>query len=162
MNKQEIYAFLKDRKIRHEITEHPAAFNMEEVFLLDLPHPEADAKNIFIRDKKTKLYYLITVKGAKRVDLRAFRQAQETGPLGFASAEKLMTILGLLPGSVTPLGLLNDAEHQVRFFLDRAFLEGEGLIGVHPNENTATVWMQAEDLVSIIREHGNPVEWLDI
>ena len=162
MNKQEIYAFLTENRIPHEITEHAAVFNMEEVSHLDLPHPEADAKNIFIRDKRSRIYYLITVKGAKRVDLKAFRQMQETGPLGFASAEDLMTILGLIPGSVTPLGLLNDHERKVRFFLDRAFLEGEGLIGVHPNENDATVWMQAEDLLAIIREHGNPTELIEI
>lgn len=162
MNKQEIYAFLKEHRIPHEITEHAAVFNMEEVSHLDLPHPEADAKNIFIRDKRSRIYYLITVRGAKRVDLKAFRQMQETGPLGFASAEDLMAILGLIPGSVTPLGLLNDHERKVRFFLDRAFLEGEGLIGVHPNENDATVWMQAEDLLAIIREHGNPTELIEI
>ena len=162
MNKQEIYAFLRENRILHEITEHAAVFNMEEVSHLDLPHPEADAKNIFIRGKRSRIYYLITVKGAKRVDLKAFRQMQETGPLGFASAEDLMAILGLIPGSVTPLGLLNDHERKVRFFLDRAFLEGEGLIGVHPNENDATVWMQAEDLLAIIREHGNPTELIEI
>ena len=162
MNKQEIYAFLKEHRIPHEITEHAAVFNMEEVSHLDLPHPEADAKNIFIRDKRSRIYYLITVKGAKRVDLKAFRQIQGTGPLGFASAENLMAILGLIPGSVTPLGLLNDHERKVRFFLDRAFLEGEGLIGVHPNENDATVWMQAEDLLAIIREHGNQTELIEI
>ena len=162
MNKQEIYAFLTENRIPHEITEHAAVFNMEEVSHLDLPHPEADAKNIFIRDKRSGIYYLITVKGAKRVDLKRFRQMQGTGPLVFASAEDLMAILGLIPGSVTPLGLLNDTERQVQFFLDRAFLEDEGLIGVHPNENDATVWMQAEDLLAIIRQHGNPVEMIPI
>ena len=51
----------------------------------------------------------------------------------------------LIPGAVTPLGILNDEERKVKMFLDDYFLKGNGLIGVHPNDNTATVWMQAED-----------------
>lgn len=65
-----------------------------------------------------------------------------------------MDILGLLPGAVTPLGLLNAPKGKVQFWLDQAFLEGRGLIGVHPNENTATVWIKAEDLICILRQHG--------
>ena len=65
-----------------------------------------------------------------------------------------MRLLGLEAGSVTPLGLLNDEDCRVIFYLDAEFT---GLIGVHPNDNTATVWMQAEDLKRLIEEHGNPV-----
>lgn len=64
-----------------------------------------------------------------------------------------MACLGLIPGAVTPLGLLNDPEHRVRFYLDTEFLGNR--IGVHPCDNTAIVWLQAEDLMRLIREHGN-------
>ena len=64
----------------------------------------------------------------------------------------------LTPGSVTPLGLLNDETRSVRFYLDADFLLPPGRIGVHPNDNTATVWMQAEDLLRILRGQGTPVE----
>ena len=63
MNKQEIYDFLKQQHIDFEITEHPAVWNMEDVAQLEMPHPEADAKNLFVREDKTRNYYLITVKG---------------------------------------------------------------------------------------------------
>ena len=72
MNKQEIYALLSARNIWHEVTEHKAVFNMAEVAEIHLPYPEADAKNLFIRDDKKRNYYLITVKGNKRVDLKGF------------------------------------------------------------------------------------------
>ena len=157
MDKQAIYAYLAAQGIPHEITEHPAVFNMAEVAEIDLPHPEADAKNLFVRDDKKRHYYLITVKADKRVDLKAFRRRHGTRPLTFASAEDLSRILGLIPGAVTPLGVLNDASAAVEVFLDRDFFGDPGLIGVHPNDNTATVWLRAADLAALIEAHGNPV-----
>ena len=65
--------------------------------------------------------------------------------------------MNLIPGAVTPLGLLNDKEKKVQFFIDKDFMSNQHLVGVHPNDNTASIWMRADDLVSIIREHGNPV-----
>ena len=157
MNKQEIYALLDERDIWHEVTEHKAVYNMAEVAEIPLPYPEADAKNLFIRDDKKRNYYLITVKGDKRTDLKAFRQQNGTRPLSFASDQDLMDMLGLIPGAVTPLGLLNDREHRVTFFLDRSFLEGSSLIGVHPNDNTATVWLKAQDLLRLLEENGTQI-----
>lgn len=157
MDKQEIYGFLKDRGIWHEITEHQAVYNMEELSGIELPYPGSDAKNLFVRDDKKKNYYLISVRGDKRVDLKDFRKKNGTRPLSFASAEDLTAILGVLPGAVTPFGLLNDEKRIVQFFIDSEFLEGRGLIGIHPNDNTATVWLKTEDLLCIIEEHGNTV-----
>ena len=157
MNKQEVYEYLNRRGIRYEITEHRAVYNMEEASGLILPHPEAEAKNLFVRDDKKQNYYLITVKGNKRVDLKEFRRKQHTRPLSFASAEDLASLLGLIPGAVTPLGLLNDEGRRVQFFPDEAFREAPGLIGVHPNDNTATIWLAFHDLVRVIEEHGNPI-----
>lgn len=157
MNKQQIYDYLQENSIWHEITEHKAVYNMAELAEVPCPYPEADAKNLFVRDDKKQNYYLITVKGEKRVNLKAFRKAQGTRNLSFASAEDLMERLGLIPGAVTPLGVLNDETRSVKAFLDQDFLQEPGLVGVHPNENTATVWLKAEDLIRIIREHGNEV-----
>ena len=128
---------------------------MEELGEVKLPYPEFDAKNLFVRDDKKQNYYLITVKGDKRVNLKEFRKKYGLRNLSFASAEELMKIMGLTPGSVTPLGLLNDEGHIVKFYLDSEF--NGTLIGVHPNDNTATVWLKSEDLIKIIKEHGNEV-----
>jgi len=158
MNKQEIYDYLTGKQIWHEIVEHRAVFNMAELSQIPIPYPDCDAKNLFVRDDKKRNYYLITVKGDKKVDLKEFRQRNNTRALSFASESDLMARLHLLAGSVTPLGILNDEERKVKVFLDREFLDEPGLIGVHPNENTATVWMHATDLISVIEEHGNPIE----
>ena len=76
MNKAEIYNYLNEHGISYECTEHPAVYNMEELDALELPYPEWDAKNLFVRDDKKKNFYLITVRGEKRVDLKEFRTAQ--------------------------------------------------------------------------------------
>lgn len=157
MTKQETYAFLRARGVDFEAVEHRAVFNMEECAALHLPHPEADAKNLFVRDDKKLNYYLLTVRGEKRVNLKAFRRTYGTRSLGFASPDELICYLGLMPGSVSPLALLRDRARNVRFFLDEDFLLPPGRIGVHPNDNTATVFLQAADLLDLIRAHGNPV-----
>ncbi len=160
MNKEEIYAFLKENNIEFEAIEHKAVFNMDELDTIELPHPEWEAKNLFVRDDKKRNYYLITVKGTKRVDLKDFRRKHELRPLTFASADDLLEIMKLTPGSVTPLGLLNDSECRVKFYLDAEF-EG-GMMGVHPNDNTATVYMKAADVLRLIIEHGNEAEMAEI
>lgn len=157
MQKQEIYALLDSQSIWYEVTEHKAVYNMAEVSELDLPYPEANAKNLFVRDGKQGGYHLITARGDRRVDLKAFRQQSQIRSLKFASPEELLEILGLIPGAVTPLGLLNDWERVVTLWMDQVFLEPPGLIGVHPNDNTATVWLKTEDLLHILRQHGNRV-----
>lgn len=162
MNKQEIYDFLKGKNIWHEITEHKAVYNMEELSQIDIPYPEVNAKNLFVRDDKKRNYYLISVKGDKRVELKEFRNKNNTRSLSFASENDLMTIMNLIPGSVTPLGILNDKELKVQFYIDKDFMNDSHLIGVHPNDNTATIWLKVEDLIAVIKEHGNQVYIVEI
>ena len=92
--KQAVYRLLDEAGLPHEKIEHPAVFNMADLNQLHLPHPEADAKNLFVRDDKKRNYYLITVHGEKRVDLKAFRQTHHTRPLSFAAPEELQEKLG--------------------------------------------------------------------
>ena len=160
MNKQETYDYLDRAGIRYEVTDHPAVYNMAELEQVSLPYPDRDGKNLFVRDDKKKNFYLITVAGEKRVDLKEFRKVHGLRPLSFASPAQLMERMGLVPGAVTPLSLLQDEDKKITLYLDRFF--AGGLIGVHPNDNTATIWLAAEDLVRVIEDHGNPVEWIDI
>lgn len=160
LGKQETIEYLRARGVSFEITEHGAVWNMEELSHIELPHPEADAKNLFVRDDKKRNYYLITVPGDKRVDLKEFRRQQGTRPLSFASDDDLARYLGLFPGAVMPLGALNDETRSVKVFIDRAF--AGGLVGVHPNDNTATLWLKTEDLVRVLQAHGTEVVVTDI
>lgn len=160
MTKEETYTFLKEKGIEFETVEHKAVFNMDELNTVELPHPEWEAKNLFVRNDKKRDYYLITVKGSKRIDLKEFRRKNGLRPLTFASEDDLLGIMKLSPGSVTPLGLLNDSERKVKFYLD-AELSG-GMMGVHPNDNTATVYLKADDVMRLIGEHGNETEIVEL
>lgn len=135
---------------------------MDELSEIEILYPEYDAKNLFVRDDKKRNYYLITVRGNKRVDFKKIKNDNNTRPLSFASEEDLMSIMNLLAGSVTPLGLLNDHELKVIFYLDKDFLNGKQIIGVHPNDNTATLWLKVTDLIDIIKEHGNKVKIIEL
>lgn len=156
MNKTETLNYLDQHNVHYEKTEHQAVYNMAELRELHLPHMEADAKNLFVRDNKKWHYYFLIVKGNKRVNLNDFRKANGTMRLSFASPEDLTSKLHLKPGAVPPLGLLNDASCQIPLYIDFYF-SGEQLIGVHPNDNTATAWLKSADLIELIKEHGNPV-----
>lgn len=162
MNKREIYELLTAENVDFETTEHAAVYNMEELAAVKLPYPDRDAKNLFVRDDKRRDYYLITVKGDKRVDLKEFRKRYGTRPLTFASPDELLSILELTPGSVTPFGALSDKEHKVKIYFDEDLLEGSGIIGVHPCDNTATVWLKTADLIALIKRHGSDVETVKI
>ena len=162
MNKEEVYKFIKNKNIWYEITEHQAVYNMEELSSIDLPYKERDTKNIFVRDDKKKNYYLITIKGNKKVNIKDFKKKYNTRNLTFAFPEDLKNILNLTPGSVSPLGLLNDKEHKVVFYIDKELLNENGIIGVHPNDNTATIWLKTNNLIDIIKEHKNLVNIVEL
>lgn len=162
MDKQSIYDMIEARGLWHVITEHEPVYNMEEAGMLDLPYPESDAKNLFVRDDKKRSYYLISVKGDKRVDLKEFRRKHGTRSLSFASDSDLMKYLGAEPGAVTPFGLLNDKDCRVKFFIDKDLCGQNGLISVHPCDNSATVCVRTSDLIDLIRKHGSEVEIAEI
>lgn len=160
MDKTGVYDFLREHVIEHEITEHPAVYNMAELDSIELPYPEWQAKNLFVRDDKKQNYYLITVKGDKRVDLKEFRKHHGLRALSLASAEALYEIMRLQPGSVSPFGILNDENRMVHFYMDTEYTGN--IIGVHPNDNTATVWLNADELMELICRHGNNAEFTEV
>lgn len=158
MDKQAILNLLDARGIRYEVAAHEAVYHMGALAASGVPHLDRIAKNLLLRDDKKQQYFLVSIWGEKRLDLKAFRQAHGTRPLSFASDADLARLLALTPGSVTPFGLLNAAPGTVTWCLDEDLLAGDGLIGVHPNDNTATVFLQSTDLVACLREAGHTVE----
>jgi Ala-tRNA(Pro) deacylase len=101
------------------------------------------------------------VAGDKTVDLKKLKQTIGSSRLSFASEERLMKHLKVTKGSVSPMGILNDDDLAVEVFIDEA-LKDSTCIGVHPNDNTATVWISCRDLEQVIRCHGNPFSYIPI
>jgi len=160
LTKQEVYALLEREGVACEIAEHRPVYTVEEAARLDLPHPEAGAKNLFLRDDKKRNYYLLVLRDDRPADLRAFQARAGTRRLSFASEEDLARLLGLRRGSVTPLGALNDGERRVRVYIDGRFAGGR--IWVHPCDNTASVCMDTVDLVRLLETHGTAVTMIDL
>ena len=150
MNKQDIYNLLKGKEIRHQIFEHEAVYTIEGMLALGLPETDRVAKNLFLRDDK-KHFYLLATKEDRRINMKDLQARLGTRRLSFANETQLMDMMGLISGAVCPLGVLNDGEKRITVFFDDYFAQGK--IGVHPLDNTATVFMSVADLVDIITPH---------
>ena len=155
--KEEIKAFLEKENIPFEWVEHKAVFTIEEMEELGLEDMQDIAKNLFLRDQKGKRHFLVVIRANKQANLKDLGEKLGVGKLSFASEERLEKYMGLKKGAVTPLGVLNDTSSSVEVFFDKDFVEMDK-IGVHPNDNTASVYLKTEDLLHIIREHGNALE----
>lgn len=149
--KEEVLDLLDKQKINYTCLNHPPVYTMEEMEELHFANEECVAKNLFLRDDAHRNYYLLVVRGSTRINLKEIRVLLHSRPLSFASETDLMNYLGLTKGSVTPLGLLNDTENNVRFVLDESF-RGE-MIGVHPMKNDATVFLNTNDLCQLLQTH---------
>ena len=160
MNQEEILKLLDEKKIEYTLVHHKAVFTIDEMNEVDIPNKDRIAKNLFLRDDKKRSYYLVSIEETKRADLKALRTLLSSRPLSFASEDDLVYILSLKKGEVTPFGLLNDKEHKAVFILD-SYFEG-GIIGIHPNDNTATVFLKASDLLSVLENSGVKTEIADL
>jgi Ala-tRNA(Pro) deacylase len=154
--KQVVFAALADAGIPYELIEHPAAFTIEDMREFSFPKNARIAKNLFLRDAKGRRHFLVVVDTDRTADIRWLEQAIGSTRLSFASEERLQKHLKLTKGAVSPLGLINDSEQSVEVFLDKK-LQAFGLIGVHPNDNTATVLVTFDDLCKFIAGTGHKV-----
>ncbi|MDV0447031.1 Prolyl-tRNA editing protein ProX [Methanosarcinaceae archaeon Ag5] len=161
MNQLEIIDLLNHLQIKYRFMEHPPANTVEEIDSLGLPDADAIVKNLFLRDDKKKNYYLLVARKDRTINLKELSGLLGSRPLSFASEEDLFRFLQLKKGSVTPFGILNDAKRQVHVLIDSDVMAFR-LVAIHPNENTATVWLSPSDLKEIIENHGNAVDILKI
>lgn len=147
--------------IHYDLIEHPAVYTIEEMERLDIVNKNEIAKNLFLRDDKKKRYFLLVISKGKQVNLKELSKRINSRPLSFASEEALNICLGLTKGSVTPFGILNDESRKIEVMLDKAILSYQQ-IGVHPNDNTATVFLSLKDLEQVISDHGNTYAYIEI
>jgi Ala-tRNA(Pro) deacylase len=143
---------------RHE---HPAVATVDEARLHWADIDATHCKNLFLRNQKGNRHYLVVLTASKTADLRGVADQIGDGKLSFASPERLMTHLGLTPGSVSPFGLINDRAREVRVVLDRD-LQAASRLSFHPNINTVTFTVAAADFARFLEACGNPVQHVTI
>lgn len=155
MGKDEVLAFLDASGVWYDSMEHGAISGMDDAAGLVLPYPQSGTKNLFLCDKKHREhFYIVAAWEEKKVDLNSFRRENGLDKLTFGTEEELMAVLGLMPGAVTPLGMLNDKERKTELYLDACFTRGDAIISMHPNVNTMTLFMKTADLITILEERG--------
>ncbi len=152
---QEILDDLDRAGIPYELVRHVAVYTIEEMNAVGINDMGCIAKNLFLRDNKGKRHFLVSVVGSKTVDLTKLGGIVGER-LGFASEDRLARKLNLTKGAVTPLGIYYNEEHDVDVYLD-ADLCDEPRIGVHPCDNTATVFLSYADLERYLKSKGNKV-----
>jgi Ala-tRNA(Pro) deacylase len=142
--------------VRHE---HPPVATVADAEAQWAGIAAAHCKNLFLRNQKGDRHYMVIVTHSKRVDLRQVAAQIGDGKLSFASPERLMARLGVMPGSVSPFGLLNDPDRHVRVFIDDD-LSRAARITFHPNVNTATLVLGVADFERFLAHTGHPVRFI--
>ena len=155
-----LYARFEELGIAHKTVEHEAVFTVEESQKLNHAIPGAHIKNLFLKDKKKRLW-LCTVLEDRAIDLKALRKRLGAqGNFSFGSPDTLMEVLGVIPGAVTPLAVINDAGRQVTVVLDDGLFEEED-VNCHPLRNDKTTTLKGADLLRFIEAEGYTPERID-
>ena len=156
-----VFAKLAELGIDYTRHEHPPVATVEEAEAhwagIDATH----CKNLFLRNQKGNRHYLVVIAHSKKADLRAVADQIGDGKLSFASPERLMTHLGLTPGSVSPFGLIHDRDHNVRVVIDRD-LRSAPRVAFHPNINTVTFTVAYGDFQKFLDACGNIVQYVSV
>lgn len=175
---EKVLSFLQAHEIDFKVVHHPPLFTIEEGLafwnsLEDLAGC-THCKNLFLRNHSGKRHYLVTMECHKSLNFVQLQQIIREGKLTFASPERMERCLGLQPGSVSPLGLINDIDlsdanpkelfengHRVKFFVDKDLKDAE-MMTFHPCDNTASVALRNAEFHRFLEIWGGEVEWFDM
>lgn len=150
----DLLAFLAGLDIETSTTRHPPLFTVADSQALRGTIAGAHTKNLFLKDRKDN-FFLVTVEEDAEVDLKQIHHLiGAASRVSFGKPEMLMELLGVIPGAVTVLGLINDTQCGVRVILDAGLMEND-IINAHPLTNEATTSMRSADLLRFIEATGH-------
>ncbi|MFA7277102.1 MAG: prolyl-tRNA synthetase associated domain-containing protein [Pseudobdellovibrionaceae bacterium] len=155
-NATNFLSWLKKQDLEHRLYHHEAVFTVDEAHKIEMDIPGFHSKNLFLKDKKGAMA-LVTLGHETRVDLKKLGQMIGLGRVSFGSPELLWAKLGVRPGSVTPLAILNNHENDVALFLDHTMMTSDW-INVHPLENTMTLGLPPQGLMTILEKHAKTAQ----
>lgn len=153
--------FLYRHNIRYELYHHPASPTIEEAKTHWRNDGSKHCKNLFFRNHKGDRHYLVCFDCDRSLAIHDLEQRLRQGKLSFASPQRMERYLGLEPGSVSPFGLINDAEHHVHLFLD-SNLQQCASLSFHPNDCRATVVIPRTEFERYLSLVGNSFEYIDL
>ncbi len=158
---KELYEYLDKLQISFEYHEHPPLATIDDAKLHWKDYNSGRCKNIFVRNHKGDRHYLIILEHLAQLNIKDLEKRLKQGKLTFASDQRLMTHLGLEPGSVSPFGLINDNNNHVHLFIDEKLKDFDRL-AFHPNVNTATLVIATSDFLRFLNQTGNSFEFLQL
>ena len=154
LSPDQLLARLAELGIQATTHHHPPVFTVAESQHLRGQLPGGHCKSLFLRDRQGD-FWLVVMLENRRVSVNALARAIGAPRVSFASAEELMDLLGVIPGAVTPFGLINDVGTRVTPVLDSAMLREHSLLNYHPLDNSMTTAISPEDLLRFIRATGH-------
>lgn len=157
----DIYEFLASRDIEFERHDHPPVFTVKDVKRLVPPLSGAKTKNLFFRDKKGNRHFLVVVPDVKRVDLKALPQAIGSSRLSFASPDRLKKYLGVEPGSVSLLAVVNDLNIEIEVIIDENLWASDAF-QFHPLVNTSTLVISRDGVKRVLAATGHQAQVIDV
>ncbi|KAB2698100.1 MULTISPECIES: prolyl-tRNA synthetase associated domain-containing protein [unclassified Ochrobactrum] len=154
LSPKELLDHLQNLGIEVTTVEHPPLFTVADSQGLRGEIPGGHTKNLFLKDKKDN-FFLVTVEEDAVVDLKSIHQViGAASRVSFGKPEKLLEYLGVIPGSVTVFGAINDRDHNVQVIIDADLMKYDVING-HPLTNEATTSIQREDLITFLKSTGH-------
>ena len=149
----DVFETLNVLNISYEKFDHAPVYTCEEANLINTHISGAKTKNLFLRDRKGKRHFLVVVSDEKQVDLNFLSDCLDVKQLSFASPERLDKYLGIKPGSVSILGVINDPDGSVELIVDQDIWQSEAL-QCHPLVNTSTLVIKLSDIEMLFEHLG--------
>ena len=151
---ESLYNWLKINEIDYLLHTHKPVFTVAEAKEFTGHIPGLHCKNLFLVHSKDHTFFLVTLPAIKQVKILEISKILSLKKLSFAKADDLLKILGLEPGSVSPLGLLNDTQNSVTYLIDKDVWDADKVC-FHPNINSETLEINKNDFHKLIEKTGN-------
>ena len=159
------YKMVKDKldelDIEFKIVEHPPALTTEEADKFIEGHEGVRTKSMFLTDRKKRNFYLVILDDYKRLDMDLFKDIVNEKKIKMASENSLMEKMKLPAGTVSPFGLLNNEDHDIKFFMDKEISDQE-IMTFHPNTNEKTLFIKTKDLYKFLYNIGYEVNIIEL
>ena len=147
----EILNFLKELEIDYDLYEHPPIHRVGDDTALGIKVPGHQTKNLFLKDKKSKKYFLVSMSQDSKMDLKEFGKKLGGKKFSFGKEEDLKVLLNVEPGSVSIFGKIFDTDSMVELIVDQKLLDA-GLVAFHPNINTQTLVLDSQNFKKFLNQ----------
>ena len=158
---EDVFEKLRSIDIEYQVVEHPPAVTTEMADRFIEGIEGVRTKTMFLTNKKKTDWFLVIMDDNKRMDMERFGELAGTKRIKMASAESLFEKMMLPPGTVSPFGLLNNEDHDIKVYIDKEII-GEKRMTFHPNTNEMTLFLDTADFLRYLDDIGYPARVVEL